>query len=1369
MRSHGHLRRHLVHGVIALLLVALGIVGPGQAPAAFSTATPTGLVADDSPVPMLSWDRVDGARQYRVQGYTSAERTGTPLFNVTTTNTTYVPTSVLTGTLFWGVEAFDGVEWSAPAHGQVVVAQLSRPTNLTISAGERILPPVTPPVISWDPVPGASAYDVEVDHEGDEVGGALETVTSTSFVWDKPQEAGDYWVRVRARYNGGGLQSEWTDYVPYDVAQLAPATSKQCSTGLICAPDPLEGVRPSVDVEDVVFDWDPVPGAKEYQVWVAQDEDFNTPVSPPVTVRGTRYSPTQTLKNRSYYWKVRPLNATGLGTWPATASTFQRHWPDAPVPVYPVSGVSPVSGDLYFQWTPVDHATRYELILGRDSNFTPGTFYSCIVAGTTFTLGYRSDGCTPGGPARVTQGEAWYWKVRAIDAPAEQDGIYSPVSMFYYDSGAVTKLAPLDGSTTSVPSLRWKATPQASRYEVALRDKDGRLVEQRTTYALSWTPTKALTPDASPYSWTVVSIDSDGRRSPVYPAWTFTYERPAASPLPLHLKGPEYGDTRSRFPSLAWEPMEGAAYYKVRIVDNGYALSEDTTEVLRTQLAHPAVTDWGTHFLKPGTWTWYVDAFNSSGTKIGTTPQTGHGTFTLTKFGEVTGQRVALDGRAIDSGTACTRVLANPDPAQRICGPIPATPVLDWTPVPGAGGYMIYLFDDTNLTTPVYDPLIIATESSRWTPPGSVKQALAENSADGAYRWFVRPCVAIRPVFVNCGPDPESLIGSATHAFRKVSPAVELQGPGDGATVSDEITFTWEDYLATNERFRYADGTTPSYQTAMRYRLQVAASPTITDSNVIDDVTVDQTSYTAFADLYPEGDLWWRVQAIDAANNRLSWSSVRKVVKATAAANLNPAVPAEFETPQVDPDVFPGPEEHVDGGMFPFRWAAGHFDVSWDLEVYARDDTTLSSANRVFAIKTKQAAYVPSKSLSPSTDAYRWRVRRTDVSGNPGRWSDLGRFFVDPSTPNLVSPAEGVSVAPDELVLDWSPLTGHTQASKYTIRLQRLGSTSVTTVTTAATAWAPTSSLSSGTYTWTVTASDVSGVDIGRSSGSFVVDSQLVAVTPSHLDAPDGAAVGRTLTATAPAWNREGVTTTYQWLRNGSLIWGATGTEYALTPSDYDKSISVRATGKRAGYVDGSSVSNSVTVSAGDALFYTAAPAVSGTPAVGSSLSSTPGSWSDPEARFAYQWLRNGAVIPYATSSTYRVGTEDAGRQISLQVTATRPGYASGSATSSPMQINKVASSTSIRLSSTRISRRARATVYANVSAVGFSAPTGTVKVFDGRKLLRRLSLSSTSYGRVSYRLPRLSAGRHTIKVAYGGSRALRLSSARALLRVTRR
>ena len=51
---------------------------------------------------------------------------------------------------------------------------------------------------------------------------------------------------------------------------------------------------------------------------------------------------------------------------------FQRRWPDQPTLVYPpVAGAPAVGGDFYYQWTPVQHATRYQLDVGTDPNFTP--------------------------------------------------------------------------------------------------------------------------------------------------------------------------------------------------------------------------------------------------------------------------------------------------------------------------------------------------------------------------------------------------------------------------------------------------------------------------------------------------------------------------------------------------------------------------------------------------------------------------------------------------------------------------------------------------------------------------------------------------------------------------------------------------------------------------------------------------------------------------------------------------------------------------------------------------------------------------------------------------------------------------------------
>ncbi len=52
---------------------------------------------------------------------------------------------------------------------------------------------------------------------------------------------------------------------------------------------------------DVVLDWDPVPGAREYQLRVDNDVDFNSPIDT-TRVQSTRYSPPATYRNDQYYW-----------------------------------------------------------------------------------------------------------------------------------------------------------------------------------------------------------------------------------------------------------------------------------------------------------------------------------------------------------------------------------------------------------------------------------------------------------------------------------------------------------------------------------------------------------------------------------------------------------------------------------------------------------------------------------------------------------------------------------------------------------------------------------------------------------------------------------------------------------------------------------------------------------------------------------------------------------------------------------------------------------------------------------------------------------------------------------------------------------
>jgi hypothetical protein len=142
----------------------------------------------------------------------------------------------------------------------------------------------------------------------------------------------------------------------------------------------------------------------------------------------------------------------------------------------------------------------------------------------------------------------------------------------------------------------------------------------------------------------------------------------------------------------------------------------------------------------------------------------------------------------------------------------------------------------------------------------------------------------------------------------------------------------------------------------------------------------------------------------------------------------------------------------------------------------------------------------------------------------------------------------------------------------------------------------------------------------------------------------------------------------YSWLRNGTAITGATSSTYKTASADFQQEIKCRATGTNSA---GSTPSTSaaVTIAVGDALVNTTKPKVSGTAAVGQTLSCSPGSWTPKAASYKYQWLRNGNNVQGATAKSFTVPTGYRGDKVACKVTALKKGYAKGVAKSAAVTI----------------------------------------------------------------------------------------------------
>lgn len=145
--------------------------------------------------------------------------------------------------------------------------------------------------------------------------------------------------------------------------------------------------------------------------------------------------------------------------------------------------------------------------------------------------------------------------------------------------------------------------------------------------------------------------------------------------------------------------------------------------------------------------------------------------------------------------------------------------------------------------------------------------------------------------------------------------------------------------------------------------------------------------------------------------------------------------------------------------------------------------------------------------------------------------------------------------------------------------------------------------------------------------------------------------VAKTLTAKAGTWTT-GTTFTYQWLANGKAISKATKSTYKLTTADAGKKITVKVTGKKAGYT---TVAKTSKATAKVATVKT--PTISGTVVVGKKLTAKPGVWTTGTT-FTYQWYANGTAITGATKSTFTLTKAQKGKTITVKVTGKKTGYA---------------------------------------------------------------------------------------------------------------
>jgi hypothetical protein len=590
-------------------------VWPSATTARFADLVPEPHVVD----PQFSWDPVPGAARYEVE--VNSSRDFAPGSRVCCTGqvigSSLSPTRVLRdNTYYWRVRAFDpegnaGIwnegpqfvktfDKSPPVPGPSI-ANMRMRDNLS-DPGTDVSPAVAGyqtnvPIVRWDPVPGASSYEVVVtpfdlglgicNWSSTDRWQVRTAVTSWSPLGtgltgrapygNPPTVAHDlisldfdrhYCVRVRARSNrdasnqevygdyteldsgdGTGWAFQWTGY------PAGGSCTPSCNPGYLGSGDYVLPQAGSTVTQTPLLTWRPLAGRASYFIIVAKDPSFTNIVDyaftqiPAYSPRTSGTPTTYPDETTSYYWVVLPaVDANGNGAVGnpdlGAPTTFEKR-STPPSRLGPLDG-SATFGQATFRWTLALGARRYRLQIDQDPTFG-NPIDDVLTDGTAYTSNttYPAD-------------TVLYWRVRADDE--------NLIGLTWSTIGTFQKRLPVPQVSPSnpirggaLPTWTWDSITGAVSYDVSVDLPNG------THRDLTGLRTAALTPvlmyGTGLFHWRVRAQFPKATFGSVpgpYTA-TFPFTRTISEPTGAR------ADYSRRHTLLSWEPKPGVKRYRVQI------------------------------------------------------------------------------------------------------------------------------------------------------------------------------------------------------------------------------------------------------------------------------------------------------------------------------------------------------------------------------------------------------------------------------------------------------------------------------------------------------------------------------------------------------------------------------------------------------------------------------------------------------------------------------------------------------------------------------------------------------------------------------------------------------------------------------------
>ena len=471
----------------------------------------------------LSWDPVDGADAYAVAEYVGG--------SYRTFTTSCAATSYTVGDLSNGkehgflVQARVGGKWSAASADLLAYATPQGATK----PEPRAEPGNGSVKLSWDKVPGASAYAIASRNADGSYKTYTLSCTATSYTVAGLVNGRSYDLLVQARVDGA-----WTSFGSSDLVSAIP-----------CDPSSPKNVKAAASGSgEVTLSWDPVDGADAYAVAEYVGGSYRTFTT---SCAATSYTVGDLSNGKEHGFLVQ---ARVGGKWSAASADLLAYATPQGA-TKPEPRAEPGNGSVKLSWDKVPGATKYAV--------TRGDITTAVYADGN---SYEAKG--------LKNGKTYAFHVRALIDGAwtslMDDAVYATPS----DPSSPKVSASLDGGTVI---LEWDKISGADKYAIALKANSG----YRTyTYDCNQTQFEVKNLNPGVYTFLVQSHSNNG--------WSSFGDSDLVSVTVPDASSPkatvDYRDGDSVV--LSWNPVSGATKYAVAECKNG-SFSNFTTESTGTE------------------------------------------------------------------------------------------------------------------------------------------------------------------------------------------------------------------------------------------------------------------------------------------------------------------------------------------------------------------------------------------------------------------------------------------------------------------------------------------------------------------------------------------------------------------------------------------------------------------------------------------------------------------------------------------------------------------------------------------------------------------------------------------------------------------